>query len=528
MRGWAPSRPSTVAVERRVGRRSAGRSGQSSTATASARSPRGDVRAGRAGVRGQPAPRRAGGARRGRRGGRRRSSSYAEVPTVRRNLSRKVRTAALVDEPVGAGGQLLEEVCGGGVRVIRPDRWPPSSAWSAAIAGAGPNVSRARARETARRVQEVAQVVVAPSRASRRAGPPRAPPAGTRSRPAPACRRSRAARMAAASWSWTPRSYPSSYAAAAGPPYQGGQFVGVRAQRVRAVLVQEAGGEVLGAVDRRGLGRQLLVPVRAGRGERRVGDREPVVGAGERRRRGRRRAGRGSGRAAGCSRRTGGGRAGSSRRRPRTGRCGRAGRAPPPGGRPSAGRRVPRPAPGRRARAARPRCGGPWRPSGRRRSMCGPRPGRGGRQARRATVSRTRAADGGQPFGAAGAGVGEGLLAGRERLVHLGRACSDSSARKSSNSANRDSRFSNWSSSLGSCSSQRRGVRGGQRAGDRLPEQGELGGELRPPLVVEELPAAGVERGAGPVRHRRGPRRSAPGSTYGRSRRRCRARRRHR
>ncbi len=66
-------------------------------------------------------------------------------------------------------------------------------------------------------------------------------------------------------------------------PYEPGQFgVGQGGQAAWPVLVQEPGGQVLGAVDGGVLRGEELLPVRAGRRERRVGDRGPVVRAGQR------------------------------------------------------------------------------------------------------------------------------------------------------------------------------------------------------------------------------------------------------
>src|SRR5690606_35633161 len=61
---------------------------------------------------------------------------------------------------------------------------------------------------------------------------------------------------------------------------QGGEVVGA-VQRVGSVLVEQARGEVFGAVDLGRLGRQAPVPVGPGGGQGGVGDGGPVVGAGE-------------------------------------------------------------------------------------------------------------------------------------------------------------------------------------------------------------------------------------------------------
>ncbi len=71
------------------------------------------------------------------------------------------------------------------------------------MAGVRPKVSRARASERARRVQDVRRASSVPYAqnswaAARTAG-------GMRRSPAAACSRSRAARIAVASSSWTPR-----------------------------------------------------------------------------------------------------------------------------------------------------------------------------------------------------------------------------------------------------------------------------------------------------------------------------------
>jgi hypothetical protein len=84
-----------------------------------------------------------------------------------------------------------------------------SSLRSASTADASPNAERARASDRARAVQAVRDDDVVPY-AQKSCAAARAP-GGYRSSPAPACSRSRAPRISAASRSCTPRSYPSSY-----------------------------------------------------------------------------------------------------------------------------------------------------------------------------------------------------------------------------------------------------------------------------------------------------------------------------
>ncbi|PSK51281.1 hypothetical protein B0E38_05094 [Streptomyces sp. 111WW2] len=102
-------------------------------------------------------------------------------------------------------------------------------------------------------------------------------------------------------------------------------------------------------------------------------------------------------------------------------------------------------------------------------------------------------------LGAAGAGVGEGLLAGGERVVDLGplvgefgeEAVELREAGLQVLQAGQQPRQL-VVAALG-------GVGGGERGGDGLAEQGRLGGELGAALAVEEGAAAGVEGGAGAV-----------------------------
>lgn len=98
----------------------------------------------------------------------------------------------------------------------------------------------------------------------------------------------------------------------------------------------------------------------------------------------------------------------------------------------------------------------------------------------------------GEAFGAAGAGVGEGLLAGGERLVDLV-AFVGERAEEVVGLGEAELQVLHLDEHAGELLLARLGaVRGGERAGDRLPDQGELGCELGTPLAVEEFATAAV------------------------------------
>ena len=119
--------------------------------------------------------------------------------------------------------------------------------------------------------------------------------------------------------------------------------------------------------------------------------------------------------------------------------------------------------------------------------------------ARRVTVSQDAGRRVGQALGAAGAGVGEGLLAGGERLVDLV-ALVRELGEEVVELGEPGLQVLHLDEQAGELLVARLGaVGGGERAGDGLAEQGELGGELGPPLLVEEFAAAAVEGGAGAV-----------------------------
>ena len=97
----------------------------------------------------------------------------------------------------------------------------------------------------------------------------------------------------------------------------------------------------------------------------------------------------------------------------------------------------------------------------------------------------------GQAFGAAGTGVGEGLLAGGERLVDLV-ALVRELAEEVVELREPGLQVLQLEQQAGELLvAGLGGVRGGERAGDRLPEQRELGGELGAPLAVEAAPGGG-------------------------------------
>lgn len=289
-------------------------------------------------------------------------------------------------------------------------------------------------------------------------------------------------------------------------PYESRQFgIGERGEVSGPVLVEEPGGQVLGTVDGGVLGGEQLLPVRPGRRERRVGDRGPVVRPGQR-----------EGEALPLPVLASGG---HERQVERLGVDGEPVPAQPDHGpavrvqlgavaqgaaRLLAGRLQPsvqllRPYGiaesaqfiGGAADLGDHRVGGEVGVDGVEVLQRGHPPGDGLQHPARRP---------GQPLRAPRPLVLEGLLARRERLVHLGAALGQLGEEVVELREPRLQVLQLEQQSGQLIVARLRGVGGGQRARDGLPEQRELGGELGPPLLRQQLPAARVERGAGAVR----------------------------